>query len=283
MKADDAGWDVTFWLDNALSYMAMGNYPYASSYILNGDGILPAFPVRAACAAFDKSDPSFNSIAAAFASSSSSSSSSPAPHVHSMKYSHIKEALSTLMVNKDTAFAWLNRIADFAGVFYNASGTKTCFNVSESVNQESEVVDELWEWQYCTEIFQLFGQTGPPNDIFWAEPWDVNATADECAARYGGDFVSNVGWATQKFGGNYNSWNTTNIVWSNGEYDPWAGGGVKENRSEVALYSITIAEGAHHLDLMWSDPRDTEAVRNARAFEMAQVRNWIDEKKQQKS
>jgi hypothetical protein len=29
--------------------MAMGNYPFPSSYILNGNGELPAFPVRVAC------------------------------------------------------------------------------------------------------------------------------------------------------------------------------------------------------------------------------------------
>jgi lysosomal Pro-X carboxypeptidase len=27
----------------------MGNYPYPSSYILNGNGLLPAYPVRVAC------------------------------------------------------------------------------------------------------------------------------------------------------------------------------------------------------------------------------------------
>ena len=27
----------------------MGNFPYPSSYILNGAGLLPAFPVRVAC------------------------------------------------------------------------------------------------------------------------------------------------------------------------------------------------------------------------------------------
>ena len=28
---------------------ALGNYPYSSSYILNGDGILPPYPLRVAC------------------------------------------------------------------------------------------------------------------------------------------------------------------------------------------------------------------------------------------
>jgi lysosomal Pro-X carboxypeptidase len=31
--------------------MAMGNFPYPSSYILNGNGKLPPFPVRVACEA----------------------------------------------------------------------------------------------------------------------------------------------------------------------------------------------------------------------------------------
>lgn len=35
----------------AWSYMAMGNFPYPSSYILNGNGKLPPFPVRVACEA----------------------------------------------------------------------------------------------------------------------------------------------------------------------------------------------------------------------------------------
>ena len=29
--------------------MAMGNFPYETDYMTNGGGVLPAFPVRAAC------------------------------------------------------------------------------------------------------------------------------------------------------------------------------------------------------------------------------------------
>jgi hypothetical protein len=38
------------WAQSAWDYLAMGNFPYASSYILNGAGMLPAHPVRTACA-----------------------------------------------------------------------------------------------------------------------------------------------------------------------------------------------------------------------------------------
>ncbi|GFR51787.1 hypothetical protein Agub_g14244, partial [Astrephomene gubernaculifera] len=41
------------WLGSAWDSMAMGNFPYPSSYITNGHGQLPAFPVRVACAALE--------------------------------------------------------------------------------------------------------------------------------------------------------------------------------------------------------------------------------------
>ena len=44
------------WLQSAFDYLAMGNFPYPSGYILNGDGTLPAYPFRVACGG-DVSDP----------------------------------------------------------------------------------------------------------------------------------------------------------------------------------------------------------------------------------
>ncbi|KAJ9521980.1 hypothetical protein QJQ45_024858 [Haematococcus lacustris] len=40
---------LKYWLASAWDYMAMGNFPYPSGYILNGHGQLPAYPVRVAC------------------------------------------------------------------------------------------------------------------------------------------------------------------------------------------------------------------------------------------
>ena len=37
--------------------MSQGNYPYPSSYILNGVGVLPAFPMRVACEFLAEEDP----------------------------------------------------------------------------------------------------------------------------------------------------------------------------------------------------------------------------------
>ena len=40
---------VRDWAAAAFDMMSMGSYPYPSSYMLNGNGVLPAFPMRVAC------------------------------------------------------------------------------------------------------------------------------------------------------------------------------------------------------------------------------------------
>jgi lysosomal Pro-X carboxypeptidase len=46
----------------------MGNFPYPSSYILNGNGILPAYPVRVACESLKDKDLHGVGLLSAFAS-----------------------------------------------------------------------------------------------------------------------------------------------------------------------------------------------------------------------
>ena len=111
--------------------MAMGNFPYPSTYILNGDGVLPAFPVRVAC-----------------------------------------EYLSEDLTGDDKIDEWLIGLSNFAGVYYNYTSTLTCNKLSSPVNPESEIVNTLWNYQYCSQIFQLFGQGDDESDMFWDAPWD---------------------------------------------------------------------------------------------------------------
>mmetsp|Transcript_8719 Transcript_8719/g.13620 ORF Transcript_8719/g.13620 Transcript_8719/m.13620 type:complete len:484 (+) Transcript_8719:1-1452(+) len=234
---NNIGRSATQWLNNAIAYMSMGNFPYSSGYILNNDGVLPAFPVRVAC-----------------------------------------EYLAEDLASNDRLEDWLAGLASFAGVYYNYSKTLPCNRLSAPVNRESFIVETLWDYQYCTQIFQVGGK-GPDNyDMYWNETWNANSTARRCVDTYGFypdrfHFASSYGtpldWARD----------SSNIVWSQGEYDPWRGGGVMDDLSE-SLLAFVIPQAAHHLDLFFSHENDTDAVVAARQLEMNEIRRWIQERKE---
>ncbi len=48
---------------------AMGNFPYPSTYILNGGGEMPAYPVRVACDYMKQEDMPTKELLSAFADS----------------------------------------------------------------------------------------------------------------------------------------------------------------------------------------------------------------------
>lgn len=51
LNTTDDAYAARGWASSAFDMMAMGNYPFESGYMLNGNGVLPAFPVRVACQA----------------------------------------------------------------------------------------------------------------------------------------------------------------------------------------------------------------------------------------
>ncbi|KAF3830184.1 hypothetical protein GH733_001609 [Mirounga leonina] len=61
---------------------------------------------------------------------------------------------------------------------------------------------------------------------------------------------------------------------SNGELDPWSGGGVTKDITDT-LVAITIPEGAHHLDLRARNAFDPTTVLLARSLEVRHMKQWI--------
>lgn len=227
---------VMDWLQDAFDYLAMGNFPYPSSYILNGDGMLPPYPFRVAC--------------------------------------------SGNISNPDLAAAGgdalVSALAEAVGVFYNYTRDKPCFNYTSGVNPSTEEDGDLWGYQYCTEMFMPMGRDGV-RDMFWPQPWNQTAAIAACERQWG--VRPRVTWADTTFGGRRLR-AASNIVWSNGDLDPWARLGVTESLS-TSLRAVVIEGGAHHLDLFWSHPDDIESVRRAREIELDLVADWIAEKNTQ--
>jgi hypothetical protein len=48
------------------------------------------------------------------------------------------------------------------------------------INKESQIVAALWDYQYCSQIVQVFGQKSNKNNMYWDNPWDGYAVTKRC-------------------------------------------------------------------------------------------------------
>eukprot|EP00201_Polytomella_parva_P012460 CAMPEP_0175052382 /NCGR_PEP_ID=MMETSP0052_2-20121109/8331_1 /TAXON_ID=51329 ORGANISM="Polytomella parva, Strain SAG 63-3" /NCGR_SAMPLE_ID=MMETSP0052_2 /ASSEMBLY_ACC=CAM_ASM_000194 /LENGTH=486 /DNA_ID=CAMNT_0016316785 /DNA_START=459 /DNA_END=1919 /DNA_ORIENTATION=- len=219
---------VRDWIADAWDNMAMGNFPYASGYILNGDGQLPPFPIHEACRSMATDVPSDMDL--------------------------------------------LQGMAGAIGVYYNHSHLTPCFDYKAGVNDETDAVDMLWDFQWCSELF-MPSSTDGVNDMFWPAPFDAAAAAADCRASWQ---VSPRPLHAQREWGGRRIEAASNIVFTNGLLDPWHGGGVLTVPVGASgLMSLIIPEGAHHLDLMFSNPEDPISVVEVRKMQMSLIKQWV--------
>lgn len=221
------------WAQSSWDYLSMGSYPYPSPYILNGEGILPAFPVRVAC-----------------------------------------EHLSQPGLEGE---ALLSAMAKAVGVFYNFSQALDCYDINAGAGEATKEDSDFWGYQYCTEQFQPFSRDGV-HDMFWPQPFDVDAAAEECEKQWGvrpDPMKPTIEWGGRRIE------SASNIVFSNGLLDPWSPGGVLKSLSDTLIATV-IPEGAHHLDLMFSNDDDPESVIKTRQLENEHIRRWIGEARSRK-
>ena len=110
--------------------------------------------------------------------------------------------------------------------------------------------------------------------MFWYNPYNATEIGRECYNAIG--IYTRYNWIEINYGGYFlKNDGVKNIVFSNGELDPWSGGGVHFNNSKNGIYSISTGIVGHHIDLMFSNVNDPLSVINARQFELQQIQHWI--------
>lgn len=73
-----------------------------------------------------------------------------------------------------TGDALLEGLRDAAGVFYNNTHHKTCYNISQGVNPATSDDGELWDYQFCSEMFQPMSRDGV-KDAFFEQKFDESS------------------------------------------------------------------------------------------------------------
>jgi lysosomal Pro-X carboxypeptidase len=239
-------WTSSYW-----DYLAMGDFPYPSRYVQPEGGILPAYPVKAACQAVLKAADPVSGLA------SGANLFYNATGKKKCLFNDAKPILST---------------------------TKQGLRSLHSYKIRSEVLTSSrscagdWDWQWCTEHNMPF-TSGTDRDMFYPPtgPFDPTAAAVECKKTWG--VAPNPLWARLTYGGiDGLRQGLTNVVFSNGLLDPWSAGGILDTKGfHPSVVSVLIPHGAHHIDLMFSTDMDPIDVKLARSVELIHISKWIDE------
>ncbi|KAE9549029.1 hypothetical protein FO519_007759 [Halicephalobus sp. NKZ332] len=238
---------LSLYIQIGMEYMAMTDYPYPTNFLEE----MPAWPVMAACKNFAGLAPSSD-----------------------------KTELLTALHNA-------------ANVYYNSSGNAktTCLDSSKCGGQTLGALDsgpDGWDFQECTEIIIEMCSLGPPNDFF---RMDCNETSfldfqiNLCTGIYGGSVGWNENFMNIDGVKNLYGWDfsqASNIIFTNGQYDPWSIGGVKDTTPGISdgqsrgIYNFMIEGSAHHLDLRQPMSCDPDSVVNAR-FQIVQIMKcWLN-------
>ena len=157
----ESPYEVAEWAQSALDYIAMGDYPVESGYMLSGKGTLPAWPMKVVCNAMMVDDPN---------------------------------------ASNSTSLALLENLREAVSIYYNATKTEQCFTIGDpSPNDDTKATEDLWGYQYCSEMFMPMETTGGENDMYWLSSWNETNEFRYCRDAY--DVQPRPYFAQETYGG----------------------------------------------------------------------------------
>ncbi|CAG5125800.1 unnamed protein product [Candidula unifasciata] len=195
----------------------------------------------------------------------------PASFMAQMPAFPVKVACQKILEASDP----LKGLAAAAGVLYNTS--VPCYDFKSEYIPCADPTgcgigpDAIaWDYQACTELALPDGSNNV-TDMFPVIPWNLELKKEYCQKTYG--ITTRNNWAGIEFLGLKIS-SSSNIIFSNGNLDPWQGGGISSNISD-SIIAVSVIGGAHHLDLRASNPLDPPGVIQAREQEKRIISSWI--------
>ncbi len=242
-----------FYLNGALSTMAMVDYPFATSFVTP----MPASPVLFGCNATRALTPG----------------SADAPLVQGLK-----------------------RMVD---IFTNFTGQIPCHNISAELLATPAAaarrrapppagpgllggaslgdISRPWNYQACTELI-LEPLTSNGDGFFVEDDAQITQVEAACREQFPG-VVTRPNWMVDSFGNGVQLVKAThNIIFSDGEKDPWRVGGVPDDAEDLgdgSVVHLLIEGGAHHQDLRFANDMDPETVTAAKKWESDTIAGWL--------
>eukprot|EP00939_MAST-03C_sp_MAST-3C-sp1_P003223 g3223.t1 len=236
---------ANFYVRGALSTLAMLDYPFAADFVTP----MPANPVSVACEMIDE-----------------------------------KSGILPLKIATD--------------VFLNWTGQLLCHNITKEMldrpsslstvrsplasvrkHHQSQLGDitRPWNYQACTELIDE--PLTSDGEGFFVEP-DALVSSVESACRARFQVEPRPKWMLKAFGdGAQLVRNIKNVIFSDGEKDPWKVGGVPLNASDISpdgsVLRLLIEDAAHHQDLRFDNPLNPPSVAAAKATEREHIFRWI--------
>lgn len=111
------------------------------------------------------------------------------------------------------------------------------------------------------------------DSMFPLQPWDLVQVKADCLKNFG---VSPEELKARWLFGGTNISTASNIIFSNGQRDPWSAGGVLQTYAP-SLPAIIIEGACHHEDLRSTGPNDPIPLIRARQKEIMIIKDWIDQ------
>lgn len=169
-----------------------------------------------------------------------------------------------------------------------ASPSKT--NVQQATQKEVKAtpttpsslgdINRPWNYQACTELI-LEVLTSDGFGFYVEDDEQIPQVEGACREMFGSTVVTRPMWMKESFGNGADlARSLKNVVFSDGEKDPWRVGGVPNNAGSISpdgsVVHILIQDAAHHQDLRSDDFRNPPSVVRAKQLEKMYIYKWLN-------
>lgn len=160
-------------------------------------------------------------------------------------------------------------------VYFNSSGQQQCLDF-KSDKWPGSLDAYGWNVLACNQMAQPI-DGGGYDSMFIEQAYNFTYNTQYCQQKFG--LTPQYNWVFDTFGGRENYREQyrvySNIIFSNGNLDPWKAGGVTSFVS-IDLPVYIIKGGAHHLDLRTPDDQtDPEDLKWVRQQESEVIGQWV--------